>query len=113
MKIRRELVFGPVSIVLVIAMALGIGAIIFAVFGINPLTAYRVVFSGAVVGTRNFTESLVITIPLLLTGLGVAFAFRGGVWNIGAEGQLFMGAIKPRSLYITGNARLLPYSFYR
>ena len=93
MKIRRELVFGPVSIVLVIAMALGIGAIIFAVFGINPLTAYRVVFSGAVVGTRNFTESLVITIPLLLTGLGVAFAFRGGVWNIGAEGQLFMGAI--------------------
>ncbi|MFC2024211.1 ABC transporter permease [Chloroflexota bacterium] len=93
MNFKRELMFGPVSIILVIAMALGIGAIIFAFFGINPLAAYRAVFTGAIVGTHNITESLVITIPLLLTGLGVAFAFKCGVWNIGAEGQLFMGAI--------------------
>ncbi len=74
-------------------MALGIGAIIFAAFGINPTVAYRWVFIGALIGKTNISESLVITIPLLLTGLGVAFAFRCGVWNIGAEGQLFMGAI--------------------
>jgi simple sugar transport system permease protein len=39
------------------------------------------------------TDALVRTTPLMLTGLAVAFAFRGGVFNIGAEGQLLMGAI--------------------
>src|SRR5690348_16581469 len=39
------------------------------------------------------TDALVRTTPLMLTGLAVAFAFRGGVFNIGAEGQLLMGEI--------------------
>jgi len=39
------------------------------------------------------TDALVRTTPLMLTGLAVAFAFRGGVFNIGAEGQLIMGAV--------------------
>src|SRR4029078_10359780 len=39
------------------------------------------------------TDALVRATPLILTGLAVAFAFRGGVFNIGAEGQLLVGAI--------------------
>jgi len=93
MRVRKEFVTGPVSVVLVIAIALGIGAIIFAVFGVNPVEAYRLVIKGAVGNIHNFSESMVIVIPLLLTGIGVGFAFKAGIWNIGAEGQLFMGAV--------------------
>lgn len=50
-------------------------------------------YQGALGGTRQITETFVKTCPLLLTGLAVAFAFRCGVWNIGAEGQYLIGAL--------------------
>ena len=50
-------------------------------------------YQGALGGTRQVTETFVKTCPLLLTGLAVAFAFRCGVWNIGAEGQYLIGAL--------------------
>jgi len=103
MRVKKEFLTGPVSIILVIAIALGIGAIVFAIFGINPVEAYQTVVVGAVGSTHGFTESMVIFVPLLLTGLGVGFAFKCGIWNIGAEGQLFMGAIgaSVTALYFT------------
>ena len=61
--------------------------------GYQPVKAFIAMYQGALGGTRQVTETFVKTCPLLLTGLAVAFAFRCGVWNIGAEGQYLIGAL--------------------
>jgi simple sugar transport system permease protein len=50
-------------------------------------------FNGAFGGSRPLTETILKTIPLLIIGLGLSVAFRARVWNIGAEGQYFVGAL--------------------
>ncbi|HID88802.1 MAG TPA: ABC transporter permease [Anaerolineae bacterium] len=74
-------------------LALIFGAIILLVFEVNPLEAYRVMVQGSLGTGYALSETLVKAIPLMLTGLGVAIAFRMLFWNIGAEGQLAMGGI--------------------
>jgi len=61
--------------------------------GVNPLQAYQVMFMGAFGGFRQLTETLLRATPLLIIGLGMTIAFRCRVWNIGAEGQYFIGAL--------------------
>jgi ABC-type uncharacterized transport system permease subunit len=60
--------------------------------GINPLTGYRDMILLAFGSPYGISETIMKAIPLMLAGLGVALAFRMLVWNIGAEGQLYMGA---------------------
>lgn len=76
-----------------VAAALAVGAIILLLQDTNPLTAYEAMFSGAFTNKNGLADTFVKAIPLLLVALGVAIAFRGGVINIGAEGQLIMGAL--------------------
>ena len=76
-----------------VAAALAVGAIILFLQDTNPLTAYEAMFRGAFTNKNGLADTLVKAIPLLLVALGVAIAFRGGVINIGAEGQLIMGAL--------------------
>jgi simple sugar transport system permease protein len=66
-------------------------ALIYAVGG-NPLIGYWSLFYGAFGNVYNVAETLVRTSPLLLTGLGILLAFRCGIVNLGAEGQLHIGA---------------------
>ena len=61
--------------------------------GYQPITAFAALYQGALGGGRQVTETFVKTCPLLLTGLAVGFAFRCGVWNIGAEGQYLIGTL--------------------
>lgn len=70
-----------------------VGAIIVAIFGKSPMVAYSALFAGSLGNWRNFGETLVATTPLILTGLAVAFAFRCGLFNIGAEGQFIVGSL--------------------
>ncbi|MCX6049743.1 MAG: ABC transporter permease [Chloroflexi bacterium] len=70
-----------------------VGAFLIWLSGANPITAYGVMVSGAFGGTRQITETLLLIGPLLLMGLGLTVAFRGRVWNIGGEGQYYMGAL--------------------
>lgn len=70
-----------------------IGALLIWVTGSNPIDAYWVMFKGAFGGTRQITETLLKATPILLIGLGMTVAFRARVWNIGGEGQYFMGAL--------------------
>lgn len=78
---------------LAVLVAFLVGAIILWLQGVNPLEAYREMIVGAF-GTKNgLADTLVKAIPLLLVGLGIAIAFRGGVINIGAEGQMIVGAL--------------------
>ena len=67
--------------------------ILLAYFGVNPLKAYGLLFAGAFGTVNNLSETLIQASPLLLTGLGIAICFQCGVWNVGAEGQLYIGAI--------------------
>ncbi len=75
------------SIVLALLVA---GALLWMV-GAHPWETYKAMAEGAFGGRYNISETLVKAIPLMLTGLGVAVAFRMQFWNIGAEGQLVMG----------------------
>jgi ABC-type uncharacterized transport system permease subunit len=61
--------------------------------GANPLAAYRHFLISPLSNKVSALEVLVKSTPLLLTGAAVAFAFSAGYWNIGAEGQLYAGAI--------------------
>ncbi len=60
--------------------------------GVNPFTAYYYFIVQPLAGRVSAIEVLVKATPLLLTGAAVTFAFVGGYWNIGAEGQLYAGA---------------------
>ena len=75
-----------------VVLALVTGALIIASQGVNPLEAYKAMFQGAFGTGYAVAETLVKAIPLMLAGLGVSVAFRMKLWNIGAEGQLWMGA---------------------
>lgn len=55
--------------------------------------SYRALFRGAVGSVNSISESLFAATPLLLAGLGIALGFRAGLFNIGAQGQMFMGGI--------------------
>jgi len=74
-----------------IFIAIVIGAMIMALTGYDPLTAYGALFYGGFV--KNWHVSLLNATPLIFTGLSIAFAFKAGLFNIGAEGQYYVGAI--------------------
>jgi simple sugar transport system permease protein len=81
--------------------AFAIGAIILLLQGVNPLQAYTVMFSGAFGSKNGLADTLVKATPLLLVALGIAISFRGGMINIGAEGQLIVGALLTTYLGVT------------
>ena len=79
-------IFGVIS-------GLVIGGLLIMIAGANPIQAYMTLIIGAFGGERQITETILQTIPLLLVGLGLTAAFRARIWNIGAEGQYYMGAL--------------------
>jgi len=73
---------------------LAVAALLLALGGFSPSLAFSTLVSGAVGSVdRVLSVTLVRAVPLILTGLAVALAFRAGVWNIGAEGQFYAGAV--------------------
>ena len=74
-------------------LALPIIAVIFWGFNVNPVQAYSVIFEGAFGDWYGFSETLTKAIPLILCSVGLSLAFQTGFYNIGAEGQLLIGAI--------------------
>jgi len=69
--------------------------------GANPFTAFYHLLISPLAGKASAIEVLVKSTPLMLTGAAVAFAFNSGYWNIGAEGQLYAGAIAAAWLGMT------------
>src|SRR5579883_1940478 len=84
---------GPFFPLLAIAMALLVSAGVIAAVGKDPVQAYRALFGGAFGNLGQIGTTVTEAIPLMFTGLAVALAFRGGAFNIGGEGQLYMGAL--------------------
>jgi general nucleoside transport system permease protein len=73
--------------------ALLVSAAVVVMAGGNPARVFAALLRGAFGNADSVSETLVKTCPLLLCGLAIALAFQTGVWNIGAEGQLLMGAL--------------------
>ena len=84
-----------------LAFALLLGAIILVLTGADPVEVYRTMFDASLNGTLALERTLTYATPLILTGLAAAIAFRMKVYNIGAEGQLFMGAIAASAVALT------------
>lgn len=78
--------------ILAILLALLFSAIIFAISGVDPWYAYTLIFTKSFTYS-GLTEIVTKLIPILLCTVGLTLAFKAGVWNIGAEGQLLLGAI--------------------
>ena len=81
------------SPVLAVLLTLLSGLVIFALLGKNPVEALYTFFVLPVTSLYGFSELIVKATPLVLIGVGLALGFRANVWNIGAEGQLTIGAI--------------------
>ena len=93
MRQRGQLiVLQIVSPLVAFLLALGVGAVIILFLRQNPVHIYTVMFRGGLGSVDGFGYALFSATPLIFTGLAVAFAFRAGLFNIGGEGQLYMGA---------------------
>ncbi len=79
--------------ILSLAAALVAISVLFLIAGVNPIFAISEIFSGSFGSFYGIKETITKAIPLILIGTGLTLAFRAKFWNIGAEGQLLMGAI--------------------
>ncbi|MDZ7957990.1 MAG: ABC transporter permease [Aulosira sp. DedQUE10] len=92
------------SPLIAIASALLVGAILILLAGANPLTAYTALFQESLSSYFGFGNTLTKMTPLLFTSLGVLVALRAGQFNIGGEGQIYLGALGSTliGLYVQG-----------
>jgi len=97
MKLLRELLFPLIAVV----TAFIVGGILILIIGDNPLEAYRLLFGSAFSWPVGIGYTLFYATPLIFTGLAVLVAFRCGLLNIGAEGQLYIGAFATAWVGIT------------
>lgn len=85
-----------------IALTLLVGLAIFAFLGQNPLKAFRAFFVDPVSDINGVCELLLKASPLCLIALGLAIGYRANIWNIGAEGQMYIGGVFATGLAIQG-----------
>ncbi len=84
-----------------VLLALLVGAVIILLMNANPIEAYQALWKGAF-GTKNAVANTFIkATPLLLVGIGICISFRGGVINIGGEGQMIVGGLAALGLVLT------------
>lgn len=98
----KQIVTRMLPSLVALAGAMVVSAIIVAVAGHDPITAFEALIGGAFGSLDSLSEVGVKTCPLLLTGLAIAVSFQAGVWNIGVEGQLLMGALAMAGLGTLG-----------
>lgn len=82
-----------VSILIALVCALLISSVLILFVGGNPIIAFKAFWAGIFGEADGLSEVMVKAIPLTIAGLGMAVAFRAQFWNIGGEGQIYMGAI--------------------
>ena len=96
---------GIITPIITVLVAFLVGGLVVLLTGHNPIDTYKAIFNGSglnwffpwissddrTVAALNLQQTLLITTPLILTGLAVAFAFRCGLFNIGGQGQYLVG----------------------
>src|SRR3954468_23242740 len=97
---------GIIAPIITLIFAFLIGGLVVLITGHDPIATYKAIFNGTglnwffpwtsaedrTVAALNLQQTLIQTTPLILTGLAVAFAFRCGLFNIGGQGQYFIGS---------------------
>jgi len=105
----------PLAYLIAFAMTFLIGSILILAFtGRNPLVAYKTFFAEGFFSTYGILEILAKTTPIMIAGSGMVIAFRCGLWNLGAEGQMAIGAVISTGLGVYVNLPgivLLPLIF--
>ena len=81
-----------------VASAIVIISIVLLALGASPLAVFEDLWRGAFGSWLAATDTLVKSLPLVFTGLAIAIAFQGALWNIGADGQLVIGALAAGAL---------------
>lgn len=76
-----------------IILGLLVGGLVLLIAGFNPIEAYGIMFRGVFSSPKHIGWTIIRSTPLILTGISVAFAFRTGLFNIGAEGQFIIGGL--------------------
>ncbi|RFB19001.1 ABC transporter permease [Bacillus sp. HNG] len=91
------------TIVSLIAVLLGLiaGGILMLFIGSNPFEGYSYLFQGGLKNISRIGDTLATASPLIFTGLSVAFAFRTGLFNIGASGQMLIGGLVATAVGLT------------
>lgn len=90
---RKEALISLAIPILAVLAGLLIAAGLIVAAKVDPIKAYGSLIAGAFGDWWATGNSLGRATPLILAGLGVAFAFKSGVWNVGAEGQIYIGAL--------------------
>ena len=93
-------------ILITILVAMGVGALFIIAIGENPIDAYAALFRGAFDGKLRLGTTLAGFTPLLLTSIAFAVAAKAGAFNVGVEGEVFLGGIT--AAYIGINWTFLP-----
>ena len=87
--LENSILFSFISVVL----GLLVGAVVLLIANINPREAYVSLIEGTIGKPKYIAWVIVRSTPLILTGLSIAFAFKTGLFNIGAEGQFIIGSL--------------------
>ena len=84
----------PITGILIsIVMGFIVGAVVLTIAGYSPLAAYREMILGVFSKPKYMVQVIIRATPLIFTGLSISFAFKTGMFNIGAEGQAIMGMV--------------------
>ena len=94
--------------VVIAALALGAVSLLLIPLGIAPTTIAVTIAKGSIFSWQKFSHVLSVWIPLLLCSCGLLFTFRAGLWNIGVEGQVVLGAIAATAILRQGTFGLPP-----
>lgn len=86
------------SIVISVLAGFIVGAAVLAVAGYSPVSSYAAMFAGIFQKPKYMAQIIINSVPIILTGLSVAFAYQTGLFNIGAEGQYIIGTITAATL---------------
>lgn len=88
----KKFLFQIAGSLVAIILSFLLGGFLMAIIRVNPLLVYAKLFEGVILNPYGVAQIFFKATPLIFTGLSVAFAFRAGLFNIGAEGQMILGA---------------------
>ena len=89
----RQKPIGLKTAVIAVTLGVAVGFVMVALFGYNPFQVFETLFKGAFGSEKSVAASLRWATPLMFTGIAAALSFRGGMFNFGIDGQLYVGSL--------------------
>lgn len=89
---RKQRICNVLNRLTPLLLAFFVGALFALLIGFNPFEVYGLIIEGGFGNAQNWMMTLGFACPIIMTGIATAFSFKAGVWNIGIEGQVYIGA---------------------